>query len=124
MLYRLLLPRVKQPKELPKTNRSKEIIVDPGRLATCLDRSAAASGAIASMVSPCLPWRKLLSLTERLPLVERGLTMVAGELGYDAANLAKVVSGKRRLSRYLRLSRIPLMTSDRELSRQSNEMCS
>ena len=31
------------------------------RLATCLDRSAAASGAIASTVSPCLPWRKLLS---------------------------------------------------------------
>jgi hypothetical protein len=29
-----------------------------------------ASGAIASTVSPCLPWRKLLSLTERLPLVE------------------------------------------------------
>jgi hypothetical protein len=29
---------------------------------------AAASGAIASMVSPCLPWRKLLSPTERLPL--------------------------------------------------------
>jgi hypothetical protein len=41
------------------------------RLATCLDRSAAASGAIASMVSPCLPWRKLLSLTERLTLLER-----------------------------------------------------
>jgi hypothetical protein len=34
------------------------------RLATCLDRSAAASGAIASTVSPCLPWRKLLSLAE------------------------------------------------------------
>ena len=40
------------------------------RLATCLDRSAAASGAIASMVSPCFPWRKLLPLTERLALVE------------------------------------------------------
>ena len=31
------------------------------RLATCLDRSVAASGAIASTVSPCFPWRKLLS---------------------------------------------------------------
>ena len=41
------------------------------RLATCLDRSAAASGAIASTVSPCLPWRKLLPLTERLPPAER-----------------------------------------------------
>ena len=30
-----------------------------------------ASGAIASMVSPCFPWRKLLSLTERLPPAER-----------------------------------------------------
>ena len=39
----------------------------PIRLATCLDRSVAASGATASMVSPCFPWRKLLSLTERLP---------------------------------------------------------
>jgi hypothetical protein len=45
--------------------------VDPIRLATCLDRSAAASGASASMVSPCLPWRKLPSLTERLAIVER-----------------------------------------------------
>jgi hypothetical protein len=35
--------------------------VDPVRLATCLDRSVAASGAIASTVTPCLPWRKLLS---------------------------------------------------------------
>jgi hypothetical protein len=51
----------KQPKEPSKTNRSKGIIVDPVRLATCLDRSVAASGAIASTVSPCLPWRKLLS---------------------------------------------------------------
>jgi hypothetical protein len=47
------------------------------RLATCLDRGVVASGAIALMVSPCLPWRKRLSLTEplspaeRLALVER-----------------------------------------------------
>jgi hypothetical protein len=38
------------------------------RLATCLDRSVAASGAIASMVSPRLPWRKLLLPAERLAL--------------------------------------------------------
>jgi hypothetical protein len=45
--------------------------VDPIRLATCLDRSASASGAIASMVSACLPWRKLLSPAERrAPMVE------------------------------------------------------
>jgi hypothetical protein len=42
--------------------------VDPIRLATCLDRSVAASGAIAWMVSPCLPWRKLLSPAERSAL--------------------------------------------------------
>jgi hypothetical protein len=41
------------------------------RLATCLDRSVAASGAITSTVSPCFPWRKLLSLAERLARVER-----------------------------------------------------
>jgi len=41
------------------------------RLATCLDRSAAASGAIASTVSPCFRWRKLLSLAERLAVAER-----------------------------------------------------
>ena len=40
------------------------------RLATCLDRSVAASGAIASTVSPCLPWRKLLSRGDRLPVLE------------------------------------------------------
>jgi hypothetical protein len=40
------------------------------RLATCLDRSAAASGATACTVSPRLPWRKLLSLAERLAMVE------------------------------------------------------
>ena len=45
--------------------------MDPVRLATCLDRSAAASGAIASTVSSCLPRRKLLSLMKRLALVER-----------------------------------------------------
>ena len=33
---------------------------------------------------------------------ERGLKMMAGFLGYDAANLAKVVVGKRGLSRKLR----------------------
>ena len=40
--------------------------MDPIRLATCLDRSVAASGAIASMVSSCSPRRKLLALAERL----------------------------------------------------------
>ena len=44
--------------------------MDPIRLATCLDRSVAASGAIASTVSPCLPWRKRLALPERPALVE------------------------------------------------------
>jgi hypothetical protein len=33
----------------------------------------------------------------------RGLTAVAEALGYDVANLAKVVSGQRRLSDHLRL---------------------
>ena len=69
-LYQLLLPRWKATKTPPKTNRSKGIIVNPIRLATCLDRSAAASGAIASMRSPCLPRRKLLSPAERLAPVE------------------------------------------------------
>jgi hypothetical protein len=41
------------------------------RLATCFDRSAAASGAIASTVSPCLPPRKRLALAERLPVADR-----------------------------------------------------
>jgi hypothetical protein len=41
------------------------------RLATCLDRSVAASGAIAWMVSPCPPWRKRLALAEPLPPAER-----------------------------------------------------
>ena len=40
------------------------------RLATCLDRNVAASGAIAATVSPCLPWRKHLALAERLPPAE------------------------------------------------------
>ena len=45
--------------------------MDPIRLATCLDRSAAASGAIASTVSPRFPSHKLLSPAQRLLLVER-----------------------------------------------------
>ena len=40
------------------------------RLATCLDRSAAASGAIASTVSPRLPRRKRLARAKRLARVE------------------------------------------------------
>jgi hypothetical protein len=51
----------------PKNRPRRTAVRDkPIRLATCLDRSVAASGAIASMVSPCLPSRKLLSLAERL----------------------------------------------------------
>jgi hypothetical protein len=63
MLYLRLLPRRKQLIEPHKTTAVKDT---PVRLATCLDRSAAASGATASRVSPRLPWGKLLSLAERL----------------------------------------------------------
>jgi hypothetical protein len=55
------------PKNRP---RRTEVRDKPVRLATCLDRSVAASGAIASTVSPCLPWRKLPPLTERLAVDE------------------------------------------------------
>ena len=92
-LYWLLLPRWKQSKEPPKTNRSKGIIVDPVRLATCLDRSVAASGAIAFTVSPCLPWRKRLSLTERVARVERPQRRAAHRL----SELSSLAGGIDRL---------------------------
>jgi hypothetical protein len=61
----------KQPKEPPQTNRSKGAIVDPIRLATCLDRSVAASGASALTLLQALLGSKRLPPAKRLPLVER-----------------------------------------------------
>ena len=55
------------------------------RLATCLDRSVAASGAIASMVSPCFPWRKLVPPAERLALVERPRRRTGPERAVEGA---------------------------------------
>jgi hypothetical protein len=51
------------------------------RLATCLDRSAVASGAIAYMVSPGLPWRKL-PVAGRAP----GAGRVSGKVGRNACH--------------------------------------
>ena len=64
-LYRLLLPRRKP---IQRTAQDETAVHPP---CDCLDRSAAASGAIASTVSPCTPWRKLLKPAERLAKVER-----------------------------------------------------
>jgi hypothetical protein len=61
-LYRSLLPRGKQPKEPSKTNRSKGQARSPCNMPRSGPRG---SGAIASTVSPRLPWRKRLSRAER-----------------------------------------------------------
>ena len=66
----------------PKNRPRRTAVRDkPVRLATCLDRSAAASGAIASTLPPCLPWRKLLSLAERLALARAAQRRAAHRAG-------------------------------------------
>ena len=83
----------------PKNRPRRTAVRDkPLRLATCLDRSVAASGAIASTVSPRLPWRKLLSPTERLPLVERPRRRAAPAVasGYHTQSRVMAARGGKR----------------------------
>ena len=95
----------------PKNRPRRTAVRDkPIRLATCLDRSAAASGAIASTVPPCLPRGKLLSPAERLALVERPRRRAAHRAGASRrtglsppgrplAEFGRAVEGRQRGSK-------------------------